>query len=997
MVKIRILGNDIESKKTLPKKIKVNSEVVKDIAKKAGIKNRQAYDIILYGTKKYLIDKNGNMKHIDIAEKNPLLLKEFGIHRLEKNTAVKRTHTFKKSGTRIIDDLEKTKVSVHISLTLYNKYWDNNHDNGIRHQSFTLNNVKNDEIPEEIIKRVSDNFGELNTENLYEQIIDITSNNNGKKQLSLEAKEQITDNSINIINIEFMNLLQTEKFEYDGMQLRKEKPLDLQYIYENVELNNNKDCAKVYLKDKCKFLQNEIDKLGDKNGVSIKEIVEFSKNNNISLSVYDLQARLRERVKGKKIFLNFIAYDNHLYPINSTLKRKVYDKEPSIKSDINCNKKLFDLLEQGIIPQPKDIQLDNEFKNGKIKILSFSHNNIIYIDNTDFKQCKDILSIYGLQNEAKPSTNFSNIHKIINPIYGIKNNLDSIIFNPKDFKRTAFNYNNGITAQYTIDRNCAYASDLMSLPFLIVFDGLTTECTKIENEIEIIDHYLYLIKVDKSSLLLPVSGLYSGYFVKFCLQEGLRFDIIEQWTTRREDNYYFKYYIDLHKNLIDKYGDKQGYDYFKDIYKREIGCFERLVSIDKKFETTGIYNVEEKNDHPDEDIYELNENYFLTRKKELCIMNLTNKIPINSQVKDECRKQVYLKAKQLGLVDKDIIQIKTDSLSYNGKKIYPSKEIGGWKYEKFRPLEKKDINDTEINTIFPIKSSNNILYNCYAGAGKTYHIKNKLVPKLEDFVILTPTNKALEIYRNDEDLKDYAKVCAYYTMRNEIPKEQNIIVDEIGMCDREMHYLLIKCKLLNKNIYAYGDFNQLLNPDEQKMYNSEYYLNFMFNKRMKLNTNYRNDFSIEYYDKLINNEIDIIDEIKKYSTKKPSDAEMIICYKNDTVNKYNKLYMEHNKIKLLSVGTKIICRENIITLQKRDIYKGIIYTIKEIDGNNIILNNNSIISKSQLKNERYFKPAYALTIYCMQGSETKSFYYPEEDYSFITPRLAYTLISRIKK
>ena len=87
---------------------------------------------------------------------------------------------------------------------------------------------------------------------------------------------------------------------------------------------------------------------------------------------------------------------------------------------------------------------------------------------------------------------------------------------------------------------------------------------------------------------------------------------------------------------------------------------------------------------------------------------------------------------------------------------------------------------------------------------------------------------------------------------------------------------------------------------------------------------------------------------------------------------------------------------NSKSLQEKNIYKGMIYYIDTVEGNKVTLCNGSTITIKQLYNPLYFKPAYALTLYAMQGAETPSFYFPIEDINYIDDRGAYTLISRLK-
>lgn len=228
-----------------------------------------------------------------------------------------------------------------------------------------------------------------------------------------------------------------------------------------------------------------------------------------------------------------------------------------------------------------------------------------------------------------------------------------------------------------------------------------------------------------------------------------------------------------------------------------------------------------------------------------------------------------------------------------------------------------------------------MLINSYAGSGKTYDIINNLLPKLQDYVILTPSHASLQEYRNK---KINSNTIQYYTNSNILPTENIVIVDEVGMVNKFGHYLILKCLELNKKVYLYGDFKQLIPPGEEKTLNSEQYLNFIASEQKVLSTNYRNNFSKEYYDKIINmgNDTDeLYKEVYKHSIKSLdnfTNGDTIIVYRNETKDKYNKKVLNILKLKEGDIGTNIICKSNSLShigIFNNLTYK-IIYTIISI-------------------------------------------------------------------
>ena len=89
----------------------------------------------------------------------------------------------------------------------------------------------------------------------------------------------------------------------------------------------------------------------------------------------------------------------------------------------------------------------------------------------------------------------------------------------------------------------------------------------------------------------------------------------------------------------------------------------------------------------------------------------------------------------------------------------------------------------------------------------------------------------------------------------------------------------------------------------------------------------------------------------------------------------------HNK-KITDPDVPVMCITN--DLRNKDMFNNFLFNSQEIDN-------------KLLTNEKYFRPAYARTLYNMQGDECKLYYIAPEDIDwFLNPRMAYTLISRIK-
>jgi hypothetical protein len=256
-----------------------------------------------------------------------------------------------------------------------------------------------------------------------------------------------------------------------------------------------------------------------------------------------------------------------------------------------------------------------------------------------------------------------------------------------------------------------------------------------------------------------------------------------------------------------------------------------------------------------------------------------------------------------------------------------------------------------------------------------------------------------------------------YTFDNSIPIEEVIIIDEIGFLDKQSHNLLYKLLKVNKQLICYGDFNQLLPVGENRPYNKPHYLNYMFNTINTEYINWRNNFTKEYYDSIINGTPEYYTrEVHRHSKGLPEKAEKVITLRRKkTAKSYNNMisFIDNKTMKRFPIGSQIICINNNLR-EELHIFNSKEFTITnfkeaenmEQDGEIIEIKECMYILrdinnvKYKLTKKQLFKNfdyAYALNIHRVQGKTLKSYYWAKEDDCFLTGRMAYTIISRLQQ
>jgi hypothetical protein len=940
------------------------------LAKKLNITKNQA-DKLIRDPKidRIFINEDGDIYKRDIKN-SPLLLQNFGIS--NKNIANKKLladHAIVKT-LDVVDEIpEDYPVKIRMLFTF--SFHISKETKTIKKEVTKLIMPKDieDEF-ESVVNEFLQPIG-LTTDDVFDKKIDIKGDYNG------------------------------QKYQLIDMKLREDNPLDISNIIPEVNLNKSKDCVRDYLKllfDK-KISIKTIDKLGNEYGVSSKEIIEFAKQYDIPTKIYDINYKLIHNfipiAKNRNYkSIIFVAYNNHLYPF-SKQPTGVKDKKThtELKLVKNASSELIKQLDNGILPA------DITYKTDSIK--SFIVDKIKYLENDDYEVCKKILYIWGLENTMFDSISKNKLFNHIEKMYVLEN-IDSFWPTSNSFVKGGFNYDcsqdllideiNNNKKKSKIDKNKMYSNALQSLDFLLSFDFRTV--TIIKNPKELFDDWIYLIKPKQRSILLPDTCSYDGQHVIFCKNEGLEFEILEGFKCVKHDNFFAKMITDIYTNIKET-------KIAKTIINVGIGKFETSYKTSSKLTFEGIFNKDELGTR-NCFTFKLNDKYTCSFNTEETVLDIYTRKPIAFQLKDKSRRMLYCKMKELKLKNEDIISIRTDSITYFGEipNNLDSNDLNGWKSEDIKPVVNNHYREDNIIQSFSIPTYNkNSIADCYAGCGKTYYIQNTLIPKLSEdnkkFIVITPSHAALDEYRKD---KINCSVIQKYSFQNSIPNEDVIIIDEVGMIDKNGHDIIYKCFLLNKQIYAYGDFKQLPPVECRKnivKYNSKQYLDLLFADKQQFIENHRNIFSKTYYDKIINgsNKLGLI-EVDIHNTIVPLDAEMIICWSNEEVDFWNNYYMYFNKIGEFDKGHKIICKSN--KLQDIGIYNNFVYEIDEVNEKDVTFSSGESVSKSKFK--KLFKPAYARTLYSIQGKSINSFFFPKSDFKYLNSgEKIYTLISRLIK
>jgi hypothetical protein len=725
---------------------------------------------------------------------------------------------------------------------------------------------------------------------------------------------------------------------------------------------------------------------------SLENLESFVKKYNIFTRIYNknkeiILSNIDELTTTKKKPLNILLFDNHLYPVNNKFLKNNKAKYNEIQYVENVETKLKEFLNNSILPEHISI---SPKEKGTI-ITHIIHDDTLYHQNEDYDTCKEILKILGLEHKMTVSTNLINIGDIIVNLYKHEISLKSVWYDFQPFMCAgAITYTQDKPKKANIntyDINKCYSKALEELDGLLITDDRINKICRYKNK-PIKPHNLYWVIPDKehpdTKILYPTDGYYDGQFIMNTVK-NCKIKITHIRKCKLVENIYKEMVSDLYNKLDEKT--------CKTIINVIIGKMLCGLEFRKVLKFHGVCNENEKQLHNNTHHVKITDKYYIEYEHMNNEYILETQAPINIQVQNKARLLLYNHIIKSKVDLKDIIQIKTDSFSYidRGQKIKNiGTERGQLKREVYKPMTCDTYETFEgvPYMLYEDEFRQKMNYSD-AGAGKTYDIKNNLVPTLDNYKILTPSHSSLIEYKTN----NYnCGVIQYYNYNNEVPKEDNIIVDECGLLGLKDLSSILRMSSAGKNIYMYGDYTQLLPVGSEKQLNHGQWIKNYEIAHMK--TNYRNHFETKYYDDLRNENIDVIEEVKKYNTKW-EEADKIICFFKKTRDEYNKKKMELLNLKFGDIGLNIIATNN--KLRQLNIYNKFSYTITNNENNEYTISDGKTehtINKRQLKNS--FIPNYAITLYSSQGNQYKSYHYPEQDLRVICGRSAYTLISRLK-
>jgi hypothetical protein len=809
-------------------------------------------------------------------------------------------------------------------------------------------------------------------------------------EYNTETFEVVDDPRNRVVIQDQVNNIETP-LDYTQLRLLLDDPMNICVnLYRNIMEFENTDetCVPTALRNLypsiSKQKKDPIGKLKNANTTEIQKFCEDFKIRMIAFNIHgDVVAQYTPPIdtdsksRPNHRTLAYIIYDGHLHPLDTkkgTLKYLVEVPSPSnvvVLSKDNFTSRFIEAIQQGR-------------HSGKIKvddlnnITAFNDEGTRYILNDQYEEVQHITSKYMFLDKVHPSTRLAYLLYDIEKLYA-SYRVDS--FFPIAHSKTPFHYNAELIEGLptgTIDMNKAYSYILKTLPYLLTTDIRTHEFVK-TNEYKN-EYYLYIAKPKVGNILMPKQDIYTGQHIKYC--RGLfDFEITERLECRHHTNHYSKLVEDLYTKFSP--------DLAKQLVVKFIGTFESNTKRIEKFENRIVRETELNPQYPSFPVEGL-DGWFVEKVATITYPTLTNRKPIALQVKDTMSRTLFEKMKDLKLQDEDVVQVKVDSITFycspKTPKYETSREMGKWKKAEYTPARSSIYdNPQDFETMRQRIPNNNTIVQGYAGNGKSYDIQNKL--DLTDSIILSSKHSAIRQHR-EKGLN--AQVIQKYTNNPTgilIPDEHHIVVEECGILTAEHWDLILRCIYLGKKITMYGDFDQLLPVKEFNTFSSPLFLDMFFANQIRKDENWRNKFSVGYYRSLIHSadEKYLQTQILKYSTKTYQEADIIVAYTNENVDKYNALMLKHHGKKITDVGVPLICKSN--DFRKYNIY------------NNFILNREELpqeIDDEKIENPKYFKPAYARTLYNMQGDETKSYYFVKEDIKwFLNPRMAYTLISRL--
>lgn len=768
-------------------------------------------------------------------------------------------------------------------------------------------------------------------------------------------------------------------------------------ISSNKDTINNKSCVLHYLQKyygNTKRFKKIIKNISDKIEWNLGELIQFLEHSKISYYCYlqNLKCYKFNRFSNKQKTFIFIASNEHIYPVTKkevkSLKKFTSDDIKNIKYVEDINK----FVEKELLINP--ITKFRVKTHDKCE-LKFER---VLIGNTLYVTDKNLEDSYKLFTELFGMFPISFNYRIYDAFFYIanKNDLFSTYDNNINRARPVYYNNPNVKGDLmAIDKNKAYSYSLFKLDYIPIFNSKTLVEQYNKNHTFDKYNFYYISKTLKNTRGFIKAGWVSGYRLIHMFND-VEITYIKKPILKKNP----------FKELIKKMMDKN-----PNLSKFIINCFIGVCQILKPSSFT-VYK--DLTINKDESLYlgdgfnaDIEGKFYFNQK----VIDPKNKfninmLPLSIYVIDNAvnillEKIIKLKSRNIELV---IRTIKTDSITFsanNMRKFYEEctdKDFKKWKIEPVKINNKKSLGKIEeikdydspeiLNNIDAKKTDweelikNNVLFDCYAGSGKTFLCLKNIIPLIKDekYIIIGAQHKPLSEYY---DLGLNANVIHFYTYNQlkkyEFRKYKYIIVDECGLlAPSHLDYIYQNMGTDTKLLF-FGDKKQFkpYGYDGVPLLYNLCILK-MFDIIVKLKTNYRNHYTIQNYDDMIKLKYKLTDyENKLFNrygkinisiTRKTRDK-INNHYTKDWIQKFGDLKVKKGG-RLLTQFTKL---NKYNELLKLGLYNCMFLTIVDFNEKTIILktDNNKIIEVPENLFKDNFNYGYCLTAFRAQGMTIK--------------------------
>lgn len=832
--------------------------------------------------------------------------------------------------------------------------------------------------------------------------------------------------------------------------IRKMKVKAINFMKLNLKIESNNDVIpegencfvhyvqKNYGKQK-RFIKN-VSNMNTNKVWNVEECIKFLEDCNIPYYSYLGNLKLYkykvDRKSKAKIF-RFIFSNEHIYPVT----KKELNALKCIKMDdykikgIKYIKKLTEFVfmqsNKGKALEKYKVKFDGEsYIFSRVLI-----DNILYVNDLNVVKSYELFS--KIMNFFPLAFNYS----IYTPLiyicekeklyssfnYDMKMNEAPYYYNPESMEKKNL---------ICIDKNKSFSYALMSLKYIPVLDSQCFPEKYNKDDKFDVNNIYHVKKVTKDCRCFLSAGKMSGYRLKNFM------DCVEI-------DYVIK--PKLVPNPFSEIIKKMYYDDVE-LTKNILNVFYGVCRINKNSD----YNLHSRITNNFQEAVEFGnfreikcgdtEMYTLIESVEYKYKYKSNLMPISMFILDSAVNTLVEKIDELKKLDPKmkIAKIKTDSITVVTDVIkyddldLDKNDISKWKFE---PVKKSGAKFICTNTLdddeymfefdellksdaysLPIEISKesarneldkNIIYDCLAGSGKTYECLHAIIPELKDkkILIISSQHCSLEEYY----LKKYnAKVIQHFTFSGhgmlEFRKYDTIIVDEFGKLEPPHIEYIFKHIGRNTNLIMLGDKGQLLpygynRSKPSPIENYEVYK--LFDYVVKMEKNYRNEYTKEEYQKMK----DLLFKLTGYEKSLIGKiGKLNITVTRTTMDKINNIkikdwtdkYTFEDRTMKVKIGGKVISEfrsRNTLTLHKMRIYNGVFYTIKKYDDETITLtdkHNNDYTIPTELFVEN-FNYGYAITAFRAQGRSIPYNDIGIHDIRIIKKdgRMFYTVFSRI--